>query len=84
MTEAPPSTAPPSSLDRATTEAIAWAARHGPRLNPRAAITGAVFLAIIGLAIWYMAFEFRVVDHQQGRAGRHVLAADHRDLGEAS
>jgi HlyD family secretion protein len=55
MTEAPPSTAPPSSLDRATTEAIARAARHGPRLNPRAAITGAVFLAIIGLAIWYMA-----------------------------
>src|SRR5690242_10665927 len=54
MTEAPPSAAPPSTLDRATTEASATA-RPRPRLNPRAAITGAIFLAIIGLAIWYLA-----------------------------
>jgi len=25
------------------------------RLNPRAVITGAIFLAVIGLAIWYLA-----------------------------
>jgi len=39
MTDAPQSTAP---------------TRRMPRLNPRAVITGAVFLAIIGLAIWYL------------------------------
>jgi HlyD family secretion protein len=55
MTEAPPSTAPPSALGRATTESSAGTARTRLRLNPRAAITGALFLAIIGLAIWYLA-----------------------------
>ncbi|MBO0735870.1 MAG: efflux RND transporter periplasmic adaptor subunit [Alphaproteobacteria bacterium] len=29
-------------------------ARRGPRLNPRAVITAVIFLAIIGLAIWYL------------------------------
>ncbi|MGC1885781.1 MAG: hypothetical protein WA709_06745, partial [Stellaceae bacterium] len=38
MTEVPPSTAPPSALDRATTDASATA-RRGVRLNPRAVIT---------------------------------------------
>jgi hypothetical protein len=37
------------------TETSCAAARRGPRLNPRAAITGAIFLAIIGLAISYTA-----------------------------
>src|SRR5258707_12637950 len=55
MVEAPPSSASPSALGPATTESSAGTARSRPRLNPRAAITGAVFLAIIGLAIWYMA-----------------------------
>ncbi len=55
MTEAPPSTAPPSTLDRTSTEASAATARRGPRLNPRAAITGLLSIAIIGLTIWYLA-----------------------------
>lgn len=36
------------------TEPGAGTAGRGPRLNPRAAITAVVFLAIIGLAIWYL------------------------------
>ena len=55
MTEASPSTAPPSALGRATTESSTDTARPRSRFNPRAAITGALFLAIIGLAIWYLA-----------------------------
>ena len=54
MTEAPPSIAPPSKLDRVTTEPSAAPARRRPLLNPRASITAVVFLAIIGLAIWYL------------------------------
>ena len=54
MTEAPPSSAPPSTLDRATTEPSAATARRRPLLNPRAAIAAAIFLTIIGLAIWYL------------------------------
>src|SRR5258708_38569813 len=55
MIEAKPSTEPTSELGRATTESSTGTARSRPRLNPRAAITGALFLAIIGLAIWYLA-----------------------------
>src|SRR5216117_3432082 len=50
MTEASPPTAPPS-----TTEAGVAPAQPRSRLNPRAAITGVIFIAIIGLAIWYLA-----------------------------
>ena len=49
MTEAPPSSAP-----HATTEPDVKRAGRPPRLNPRAAIAGAIFVAIIGLAIWYL------------------------------
>jgi len=55
MTEAPPSTAPPSALGRTTAESSTDMGRPRPRLNPRAAITAALSLAIIGLAIWYLA-----------------------------
>jgi HlyD family secretion protein len=51
MTEAPPSSAPPS-LNPATAEADA-ATRRRPQPNPRAIITAVVLIAIIGLAIWY-------------------------------
>ena len=34
-------------------DAAAW--RRMVRLNPRAVVTGAIFVAIIGLAIWYLA-----------------------------
>jgi hypothetical protein len=55
MTEASPSAAPASGLDRVTIGSGAATARPRPQLNPRAIITGVVFLAIIGLAIWYLA-----------------------------
>jgi HlyD family secretion protein len=55
MTEAPLSTAPPSTLDRAATKSSAATARQRLRLNPRGVIVGVLFLAIIGLAIWYLA-----------------------------
>ena len=50
MTEAP---AGSSTQNRPTTESDA-AARRRPRPNPRAIITAVVFIAIIGLAIWYL------------------------------
>ncbi len=55
MTEATPSAAPPSTLGQATTASSAGAARRGPGINPRTVITAVIFLAIIGLAIWYLA-----------------------------
>jgi hypothetical protein len=44
-----------SALSRATTESGAVAARPRQRLNPLAAIAGVPSIAIIGLAIWYLA-----------------------------
>jgi HlyD family secretion protein len=55
MTEAPSSTAPPSTLGPTTTQFSADTARRKRQLNPRTLITAVIFLAIIGLAIWYMA-----------------------------
>jgi len=55
MTEVPPTTAPPTTLDRRAIESSAATARPRPRLNPRAVITWGIFAVIIGLAIWYMA-----------------------------
>ncbi len=55
MTEATPSAAPPSTLGQATTASSAGTARRGPGINPRTVITAVIFLAIIGLAIWYLA-----------------------------
>src|SRR6266852_7506222 len=46
---------PLPSLDRSAPKSEIGASRPTPRLNPRAVITGAIFLAIIGLAIWYLA-----------------------------
>ena len=54
MTEAPPSIAPPPTLDRATTGSVADTVKRRPRLSPRAIVTVVVFLTIIGLAIWYL------------------------------
>jgi HlyD family secretion protein len=55
MTEAPPSASPPSALDRTATRSSAPTARPSSRFNPRAAIARVLSLAIIGLAIWYLA-----------------------------
>ena len=49
MTEAP------SALNRATTESDDTGAHPRQRLNPRAVIAGVLSIAIIGLAIWYLA-----------------------------
>src|SRR5262244_1415719 len=54
MTEASPPTAQ-SALDRTATQSNAPTARPRSRFNPRAAIAGVLSLAIIGLAIWYLA-----------------------------
>ena len=69
MTEVPPSTAPPSALDRAATDASATG-RRGARLNPRALITGVLFVAIIGLAIWCLARPEPLL--VQGESGEHA------------
>jgi HlyD family secretion protein len=45
---------PPSTLDPATTQTNPVPEQRRLSLNPRAAITAVVFLAIIGLAIWYL------------------------------
>src|SRR5690348_12635948 len=49
MTEDPPSSAP-----HTTTEPGVKTAGRRPRLSPRAVIAGAIFIVIIGLAIWYL------------------------------
>ena len=49
MTEAPTSSAP-----HATAEPGVRTAGRRPRLNPRGAIAGAIFVIIIALAIWYL------------------------------
>src|SRR5260370_6544485 len=75
MTEAPPSTAPPSTLDRTSTEASAATARRGPRLNPRAAITGLLSIAIIGLAIWSLARPEPLLVQGEAQSTRIDIAA---------
>src|SRR5260370_19802440 len=75
MTEAPPSPAPPSTLDRPSTEASAATARLGPRLNPRAAITGLLSIAIIGLAIWYLARPEPLLVQGEAQSTRIDIAA---------
>src|SRR5260370_17995851 len=75
MPEAPPSTAPPSALDRTSTEASAATARRGPRLSPRAAITGLLSIAIIGLAIWYLARPEPLLVQGEAQSTRIDIAA---------
>ncbi len=43
------------SLDRPAEKSDVAATPRTRRLNPRSVITGAIFLAVIGLAIWYLA-----------------------------
>jgi HlyD family secretion protein len=74
MTEAPPSTAPPSARDRTTTKASTTPQRSR-RLDPRAAITGVIFLAIIGLAIWYLARPEPLLVQGEAESTRIDIAA---------
>src|SRR5260370_21440544 len=75
MTEALPSHAPPSNLDRATTESGTVTTRRSPRLNPRAAITGVLSIAIIGLAIWYLARPEPLLVQGEAQSTRIDMAA---------
>lgn len=43
------------TVDRTRSGPTASVPRSTPRFNPRAAVAGVVFIAIIGLAIWYLA-----------------------------
>jgi HlyD family secretion protein len=45
----------PPNLDRPVEKSDVVATQPARRLDPRAVITGAIFLAVIGLAIWYLA-----------------------------
>jgi hypothetical protein len=45
----------PPNLDRSVEKSDVVATQPARWLNPRAVITGAIFLAVIGLAIWYPA-----------------------------
>jgi multidrug efflux pump subunit AcrA (membrane-fusion protein) len=75
MTEASPSIAPASGLDRVTIGCGAGTARPRPQLNPRAIITGVIFLAIIGLAIWYLARSERPLVQGKVESTRIDMAA---------
>jgi hypothetical protein len=75
MTEASPSTAPASGLDRATIGSGAATARPRPQLNPRAIITRVIFLAIIGLAIGYLARSEPVLVQGEVESTRIDMAA---------
>jgi HlyD family secretion protein len=44
-----------STPDRTAPNSDATTSRQRVRINPRAVIAGAIFVAIIGLAIWYLA-----------------------------
>ena len=54
ITEAPQSRALRSTGSWASAEAAAVTERRRPRFDPRAAIAAILFIAIIGLAIWYL------------------------------
>jgi HlyD family secretion protein len=71
MAEAPP----PSALGQAATESSAATARRTPRLDPRAVVTAAIFLAIIGLAIWYMARPEPLLVQGEAESTRIDIAA---------
>ncbi|MGO8916734.1 MAG: HlyD family secretion protein [Stellaceae bacterium] len=43
------------SIDRTRSSSTEAVPRSTPRLNPRAAVAGVIFIAVIGLAIWYLA-----------------------------
>jgi HlyD family secretion protein len=75
MPEAPPSTAAPSTLARATAESLAATGLRRPQLNPRAIITGIIFLAIIGLAIWYLARPEPLLVQGEAQSTRIDIAA---------
>jgi multidrug resistance efflux pump len=57
----------PPGLDRPVEKSDVAATQLTRRLNPRVVITGAMFLAIIGLAIWYLARPELLLE--QGEAG---------------
>jgi HlyD family secretion protein len=75
MSETTPSVAPRSTLDRTASETNAPPAPRRPRLNPRTIITGIVFIAIIGLAIWYLARPEPLLVQGEAESTRIDIAA---------
>ena len=70
MTEAPPPSAP-----HATTEPGVKTSGRRPRLDPRPAIVGAKFVAIIGLAIWYLVRPEPLLVQREAESTRIDIAA---------
>src|SRR5713101_5210848 len=66
---------PLPGLDRSSPKSEIGASRPTPRLNPRAVITGAIFLAIIGLAIWYLARPEPLLVQGEAESTRIDIAA---------
>src|SRR6266852_2717743 len=66
---------PLPSLDRSAPKSEIGASRPTPRLNPRAVIISAIFLAIIGLAIWYLARPEPLLVQGEAESTRIDIAA---------
>ena len=70
MTEAPPSSTP-----HARSQLGVKTAGRRPRLDPRAAIAGAIFVVIIGLAIWYLVRQEPLLVQGEAESTRIDIAA---------
>ena len=66
---------PRPALDPAAAPSDAARSRQIRRLNPRAVITGVLFLAIIGLAIWYLARPEPLLVQGEAESTRIDIAA---------
>lgn len=66
---------PRPALDPAAAPSDAVRSRQIRRLNPRAVITGVLFLAIIGLAIWYLARPEPLLVQGEAESTRIDIAA---------
>jgi HlyD family secretion protein len=65
----------PPGLDRPVEKSDVVATQLTRRLNPRMIITGAIFLAIIGLAIWYLARPELLLVQGEAESTRIDMAA---------
>ena len=75
MTEIPSPTAPPSTPSRGASEPDAGGAPPRPRFDARTVIAAALFLIIIGLAIWYLARPEPLLVQGEAESTRIDIAA---------
>jgi HlyD family secretion protein len=66
---------PPPALDPRPPQSTVTAPRRRVRLEPRAVITGVLFVAIIGLAIWYLAGPEPLLVQGEAESTRIDIAA---------